>query len=222
MVLNLKPYAESFLEILRSVRRVNVIVLCEGARDAETLKIVARRLGLEDHDVAITDCEGINTLRRDLLPTVLALIIGKVVHKAKIVATLIDSNELSIEDRFRGFIDGVKSRGYEPKDIKKVCHSTWISSLSIPSLGRKISFIISISGLPEKFPNFKSHTIEDHILYLKMLEGRVNDSLLITAQNAKELIKPSDIDLLHEAETDSLEKAFNHIACLLRLIKTAA
>jgi len=73
MLVQLKA-SDSFTTILSRVRKAKALILCEGSRDAETVKAIARRIGLTEklEGVTVTDAEGVNMLRRGLLPVAYA------------------------------------------------------------------------------------------------------------------------------------------------------
>ena len=215
MIVRLRAH-NAFLEMLGEVRKVDAIVLCEGAREALAVEKVGTRLGAvgEKKNVAIVDSEGLDALRTGMLPAILAFIVKKVVRKAKAVGVLIDMEELNYESRLRGLLDSVRAREYEVGEPERVCRATWRTVVSTRQ--REVPVVVSISGLPE-FP-LERHTIEDHLLQLKILEGRESRDVVNRIKRAEEAVSREDARLLDEARESNLGKAFEHVLCLLKSV----
>ncbi len=98
----------SFIQLFSSVKRVKAIILCEGSREA------------------VTDSDGINTLKGDVLLAILSLIIGKAVSKPKPVAVVVDANRKSPVDRINEIKNGLTLRKYDVTEEKQVCINTWM------------------------------------------------------------------------------------------------
>ena len=81
---------------------------------------------------------------------------------------------------------------------------------------REVQVVISLSGIL-KF-RLEKHAIEDHLLYLKILEGAVSDEVLGRIKRAEEVVSKEDVRLLDEEREESLKETFRHILCLLRSI----
>ena len=111
--------SDFLIQIVKRVRVVRAIVLCEGERDVKVLKAIAKRLGLLDtlRDVAVTDSEGINTLKGTVFPTILSLILGKVI-RVKPLAPIVDVNKLTTEESVQAIMDSVRSREYKVLSCK--------------------------------------------------------------------------------------------------------
>lgn len=213
--------SSSFVELLSSVKRVEAVILCEGSTDAEALKALANRLGLAQDlkNVAITDAEGVNTLRESVLPALLALIAGKVISKPKPIAVIVDADDLRPEARARGLLDALRSRGYRSASLEQVCKNTWRVNLEGETSAR-IPLIITVNGVfREQFGHFEVHELEDHVVYLKLLEGRMDAGALRSARRARELVAVDDFDLLHGADTHHVREAFSHMSCLLNALR---
>lgn len=208
--------SDAFLKLVRKVRRVDALVLCEGDMEAQVVEKLGSRLGMvnEKKSIAVIDCEGLNALRKGMLPAVLALIIGKVVRKARVLGVLIDLEELDYEGRLKGLLDGIKACGYEVGALEEACEATWRATVVAPH--REVQVVISLSGIL-KF-RLEKHAIEDHLLYLKILEGAVSDEVLGRIKRAEEVVSKEDVRLLDEAREESLKETFRHILCLLRSI----
>ena len=208
--------SDAFLVLLKRVRRVDALVLCEGAMEALVVEKLSARLRVvsEKKNVAVIDCEGLDALRRGVLPAVLALVIGKVVRRAKVLGVLIDLEELDYEGRLRSLLDGIKARGYDIGELERVCEATWRVVVAMPR--REARIVVSLSGIPEF--ELERHTIEDHLLYLKVLEGAIADGVVSRIERAGEAVSKEDVSLLDEARGGNLEKAFGHVLCLLRSV----
>jgi hypothetical protein len=221
LIVQLKA-SDSLVQLLSRVRRVNTIVLCEGSRDAEVFKAVARRLGFTERlgDVAVTDAEGVNTLRRDLLPTLVALIAGKVVSRPKPIAVIVDSDRFKAEERAKALVDALRSRGYTATELQQVCSSTWRTNVGHQQREQASTpLLVTVNGIFEHpFNNLEAHELEDHIAYLKMLEGMLKPEDIVGVRRASSLVTVDDYRLLEAASLESLRAAFKHVVCLLNTL----
>jgi len=212
--------SDSFMAIVSRMRKARALVLCEGSRDAEAIKAIARRLGLAERleGVIVTDAEGVNRLRKDLLPVALALIIGKVVSRLVPVVLIVDANREKPEDRVRGFIGSLRSRNYEVAEPEPVCVNVW--RIAVKRAGDELQLLIAVNGVFEgPFHGLEAHELEDHIAYLKLIEGLIAGEDLLKARKASDLVKlDEDFTLLDKASVDKIERAFSHITCILRIL----
>lgn len=211
----------SFIELLSSVKRVEAVVLCEGSTDAEAFKALANKLGLAEglKSVAVTDAEGVNTLRGAVLPGLLALIVGKVVSRPKPIAVIVDADDLKPEERTGGLLDVLRSRGFKSASLEQACENTWRVDLE-GETSTRIPLIITVNGVfREQFGHFEVHELEDHLVYLKLLEGRIDAGALRSARRAKELVAVDDFELLHSADARHVREAFAHMSCLLNVLR---
>ncbi len=218
MIIQLKA-SESFIAMVSQVKSVKAIILCEGSSDAEVLKALARRLGFIEKlkNVAVTDAEGINTLRRDVFPTLLALIVGKVVSRPKPIAVVVDANAFKPEERVKSLVDSLESRGYRVPERKPECNNVWM--LRIQRGSEEISLIVAVNGVfEEPFTVLEAHELEDHLAYLKLLENRLSREKILNAKRAEELVTESDTALLDNASVEHVEEAFKHMTCLLQTL----
>ena len=218
MVIQLKA-SDSFVAMVSRVKRVKAIILCEGSRDAEVLKALARRLGFVEklENVAVTDAEGFNALRRDVFPALLALIVGKVVGRPKPIAVVVDADAFKPEERVKSFVDSLESRGYRVPEHKPACNNVWM--LRIQRDSEEIPLIVAVNGVfEEPFTKLEAHELEDHLAYLKLLENRLSREKILEAKRAEELVTASDTALLDNAGAEHVEEAFKHITCLLQAL----
>jgi len=217
-VIQLKA-SDSFIQLVSEVKKVKGIILCEGLREAETLKILAKRLSLvgELEGFAITDSEGINTLRSALLPALLALIIGKVVSKPKPVVLVVDADRFKPEERVKWLRDSLASRGYRALESRQICSAVWL--LKVQRNYEEIPLLIAVNGVfSEPFTSIEIHELEDHVVYLKLLEGHLTEEDIRRVKKAAELVADRDYELFNSASREHVEEAFKHYVCLLKAL----
>jgi len=212
MLLQLRT-TDAFIKLISGFGKAHAIILCEGSTEAEVVKAVNRRLNILNGKVrvAVTDCEGINTLRRKILPLIISLITTKVIIKAKILGIVLDAEDLSPNERMRSIMDSLRSR-----NISITCEiingNVWRILLSD---GKTI--IIAVNGILN-YDWFTKHAIEDRILLLKELEGLVDSSIIRNVKEASTLVSRNDLQLINNANINNIKTSFKHIAKLLELI----
>lgn len=222
MLVQLKA-SDAFKEIIASVKKVKAIVLCEGGNDVKVFKIVAKRLGFTDRlrDVVVTDAEGLDVLRRDLFPSMLSLIVGRVISRPKPLALLIDANKSAPNERVSSIIDALKSREvYDVVSCTQICSCTWIMDIKTPAIG-EIPVLIAVSGIfHSPFEELETHELEDHIAYLKLLTGNLGEGEVKRVKRASQLVTNNDFSLVESVDARTLTKAFEHMECLLEQLTT--
>ena len=220
MITQLKA-SDTFIKVITRVKKVRAIILCEGARDTEVLKAVARRLNLvkELENVAVTDAEGIDTLTKEMLPTIIKLMVVKVISRPKPIAMVVDADDVKPEVKVRSIVDGLKSKlqsnGAEVHG--KICDNVW--RIVVKRGSEEIPILVAVNGVfEEPFTAFILHELEDHIVYLKLLENRLVRDSFPRGGRARELVIEEDFELLDNAERVHVEKAFKHLVCLLQIL----
>lgn len=224
MIIQLKAI-DSFVKLISQFEKADILILCEGQHDVEIFKMISKRLTHIKHfekiNVAITDAEGLNLLKRHMLPSTLALIIGKVVRRVKSVVVIVDAEELRPEERVESFVNSLRSREYEVRSeqLEQLCYQVWRLHLSVEE--RKILMFIVVNGIFDvnEFQRFKKHILEDHIVYLKILENLFSRDKLLGIDDAKEITKENDLKLIENANESNVREAFKHINCLLEILK---
>jgi len=212
MILQLRA-TDAFTELISRFRRAHAIILCEST-EVEVVKAVNKRLNILDGEVrvAITDCEGVNTLRREVLPSIIGLISTKVITKARVLGVVLDAEDLSPNERVRGITDGLRSRNVS-LTCDAVNDNVWRITLS-----NDRTVIVAVSGIMN-YHWFTKHTIEDHILLLKELEGLVDSSTIRNVREASTLVSRDDLLLINNANINNVKTSFKHLVKLLEHIR---
>ena len=213
MILQLRT-TDAFIKLISEFERAHAIILCEGSTEAEVVKAINKRLDILDGwvRVAITDCEGINTLRKKILPFIVRVIALKVLSKARVLGVVLDAEDLSPNERVRGITDGLRSRKVS-LTCKAVNNNVWRITLS-----NDRTVIMAVSGIMN-YDRFTKHTIEDNILLLKELEGLVDSNTIRNAREASTLVSRNDLQLINNASTNNIKTSFKHIVKLLNLAR---
>jgi len=222
MAIQLKS-SDSFVKLVTRVKAVRGVVLCEGLRDAEVLKALAERVGFAEalSDVAVTDSEGFNALRGEVLPSLLALIMGKVISRPKPLAVVVDADRLSPRDRVEAIADSLRSRGYRVADAESICNGTWV--LKVAWSAGATTLLAAVNGVfVEPFATLETHELEDHVAYLKLLMGLLTEGDVRGVRKASELVSTRDFALIESSSREHLEKAFEHFLCLHRTLARLA
>lgn len=213
--------SDSFLKVVSAMKRVSALVLCEGSRDAEALKAVAGRLGLAEvlGNVAVTDAEGIATLMRNVLPAALRLIVGKVASRP--VAAVVDADDAEPGERVRSLYDSLAAHGYRVSEPRHRCPSVW--EARVVRGGDELPLLVAVNGVYEgPFDRFGIHELEDHVAYLKLLEGRLTEEDVSRASRSSDLVVKDDYEALGGAAPERVRRAFSHFECLLRALAEGA
>jgi hypothetical protein len=180
LITQLKPWEEAFMKILMDVKRLDIIVICEGRSDVEVYKSVLRKLasGVERKvSIGFTDAEGLDNIPE--LATAIATL-SKHSRKLKALVIAIDADEYRAEDRASGLVDSLRARGIVVESFEKRGLYDQVYVVNISSNGRRLKALILINGdftIPAK-----KHMLEDHCV--KLLGIPVERSI----NSSKELI----------------------------------
>lgn len=104
-------------------------------------------------------------LSENLLPALLALIVGKVLSKPKPIATIIDADRAAPREKARNLANSLEARGYGILEDKPVCNNVW--DLKVRRGNDEVHILAAINGVfQEPFTTFETHELEDHFAYL--------------------------------------------------------
>jgi hypothetical protein len=211
LITQLKPREEAFMKILMDVKRLDIIVICEGRSDVEVYKSVLRKLasGVERKvSIGFTDAEGLDNIPE--LATAIATL-SKHSRKLKALVIAIDADEYRAEDRASGLVDSLKARGIVVESFEKRGLYDQVYVVNISSNGRRLKALILINGdftIPAK-----KHVLEDHCV--KLLGIPVERSI----NSSKELIGDigACIRRIEELPRDVVCEYFRHICRALEI-----
>ena len=186
-------------------KKFDCIILCEGDKDAEIIKILNNILGLQLGDnVAVTYAGGIRNLY-DLAKYISVL--ARLSRKLKLLGILLDLDDKKPEDRFYSVKNSLSTAGLHLGDVKMLSPQVYNALLKIDdrSLDIKIA-LMGVMDLP-----FKRHMIEDHIIKTAIYNGYISLNELNKFKNAKELLAVFSGDIRgipNHARVDGLRRAF--------------
>ncbi len=157
--LQLKPAEELFLKIARDLMRLDALVLCEGARDAELLKLVAGEPGIR---LGITDCGGIREVY-EIGRYVAAL--ARLSRRLRSLGVLVNADEYKPVERADGIVRSLREHGIETGDLEPISEDLFRAQVE----GRPL--IICVAGRMD-LP-VDGHCIEDHVLMALISAGEL-------------------------------------------------
>ncbi len=163
-ITQLKPWEHAFMKILMDVKRLDVIIICEGRSDVEVYKSVLRKLtsGVERRvSIGFTDAEGLENIPE--IATAIATL-SKHSRKLKTLVIAIDADEYRAEDRASMLVDSLRARGIVVESFEKCGLYDQVYVVNISSNGRRLKVLILINGdftIPAK-----KHVLEDHCVKL--------------------------------------------------------
>jgi len=110
-LLQLKPLQNSFYEVIfRRLKRLDVVVLCEGTSEAEVVKRVLSRFRIHGVSVGVTDCEGIENVPRI---TWAMLTLVRISRRLSAIVVVIDAEALRTDERARSIVKSLTSKQKE-------------------------------------------------------------------------------------------------------------
>ncbi|MCD6514831.1 MAG: hypothetical protein J7L07_07895 [Candidatus Odinarchaeota archaeon] len=216
MIIQLKPSDVSFTEFLfNKLKKLDIILLCEGKTDVETVKAIVDKLNIEINlTIGITDCEGIDKV----IPLTNAIILlARLSRKMKKLAILVNVETMDFEDRVKSIADSLNAHNLTVSELKRSAENESVFTLKIkPDGNRILPLIVAVSGIKEF--NFEKHCIEDHAVKLMLLERKISSNELSKYSEAKQIISGNEIiNEIKKAHKENIKRAFSHIVHLLVL-----
>ncbi|MHA1506470.1 MAG: DUF3226 domain-containing protein [Candidatus Asgardarchaeia archaeon] len=213
MLVQLKPSEESFTSfVLNRLKRLDVILLCEGRTEVEIIKAVVKKLDVEVKlHIGLTDCEGIDALPR--LASTVALL-ANLSRKLKVLSVLVDAETMNFIDRVNNIISSLRAKKLWTTSPQPIAKCDQVFQLYIKTYFRKLPLIIAVSGIKEF--EFVKHCIEDHGVRLMLLERNIDSQEVLKYSEAEQIVRRNElIEIIKNSKRENTEKAFNHITCLL-------
>jgi len=215
MFVQLKPHYEAFYRfVFNRLMKLDALILCEGRTETEVVKRIAEKLGisLREFSVGVTDCEGIEVVPR-MTSAVLAL--AKLSRRLKVMVVVIDAENMDVESRLRSFTNSLKAKGAQTSTPSPINEQVY--SIKVTVENRTLVMIIAVSGdfiLP-----FQRHKLEDHVVRLLLLNGKVSEEDLRRYRDSKEVINRDRIvEFIENSDEECVRHAFRHIhLALLKL-----
>ena len=217
MIVQLKPRSEAFSAfIFRGLKRLDAIVLCEGKTEVEVYKAVLRRLDIElPGALGVTDCEGLAAVPRIAAATAL---LAALARKLKTIAVIVDAERWTYRKRFESFLDSLRSVGALEVAHEVRTHHAQVYEATITS-PRQLKLLVAINGdlgLP-----YQTHSIEDHLVRLAILEGLIAPhqvSGVLTAKQLLEVAAIRSLEMLKDAKPENVERALEHLVLITKLL----
>jgi len=209
-LLQFKPRENSFIKIARAVDiYLKTIILCEGSRDAEVIKVLCKKLGINLRNTGITDCGGIKELTR-IARYIIA--ISRVSYRLKTVGVLIDTDKDQPDKRFRDFKNALLARKIEITQEYKLNNQNFLLQVG------NIKLVVHIAG--DLSFNFDSHSFDDYLVKLMILENyKINIEQFRTAKQIISHMQMNIYDLIFKAHNKNIFTAFSKTLKFLNTIK---
>lgn len=215
-LIQLKPQEQFWLQMCKNLtRRFRVMILCEGKRDAEVLKALVGKLEIPLRgNIGITDCGGIPAIK-DVAIFVATL--ARLSRKLAKIAVIVDADTHTFDQKAGSIIDSLKANKIDIKETRQVAESLHNAKTE------KLDILIQIAGIKD-LP-FQKHTIDDYIVQLLLLEGKIEDKEIKKAREAKEIVDEQEEDaktIIENTEREKVEQAFRNIMDLLKVVASTA
>jgi len=212
-LIQLKPKEQAFYDMARNLtRKFRVIVLCEGEKDAEILKVIIAKIGMPlSGNIGITDCGGDPSIR-DV--AVYAATLAKLSRRLQTIVVMVDANRHASAARAKSVIDSLNALGIDIMETQEVEESLYKAKTE------RLDILVQIVGIKE-LP-FKKHTIEDHVIQLLILEGKIKKEQIEKTVEAKEILdeqKEKIRSIIENSKKENVEQAFKNIIELLRVLR---
>ena len=199
--------------VIRSRPWFYAIVLCEGEDDERVFKSIAGKLGLHPtRTIGVAHAGGIGTLPK--LASAVAVLV-KLMRRARVLAVILDAEELDPERRAQDLADSIRGMGLEASTPEPVEGCSQVYRLRV----NNIDLYVAVSGVPE-YGSLEKHKIEDHGLKLRILEGKLDPAIVESIRDSKQAVTLEEMlsDIM-EASPENVKRAYPHIACLIELLQ---
>jgi len=216
----LKPLHESFYNIIfGKLRSLDAIIVCEGATEAEIVKVIAKKLKLgESLKLGVTDSEGLTNVPK---VTSAVVVLVTLARRLKAIGVLVDAENMDSLSRARSIVDSMRSQNINVNHLKPLESGECTNVYEASIVSSQVKLVIVVSGDPS-LP-FKTHTIEDHGVKLKILGGHISIEELSNYENAKEIMRREDlIREVEQSKPEHVREAFKNIYCAIKHVEILA
>ncbi len=216
-MIQLKPREESFQAIVSNLtKKFDAIILCGGKSDAEIIKILNRKVGLQlGNNIAITHSEGIRNMLK--LAKYIS-VLSRLSRKLKLLGIIIDLDDKKPEERFNSIKNSLNAANLQLESIQKLKQQVYNGILKINN--RSLDIKIALAGLTE-LP-FQRHMIEDYITKIALTKNQITQEIPKQFNSAKTLLQVLQINIrsiLNNTGKQELEEVFEPIVTMLEKIK---
>lgn len=199
---------DSFIRLARNMIRLNVLMLCEGSDDIDTLKSLIEKLNMQlPRFVGVSDCGGISKLE-ELAPVV--SMICRLSRRTRKIVLIIDANTKTAQQRVNSLKQSLESHFVRIENLHQVSDSIYGATFE------RFDFLIKIVGKMD-LP-FKGHEMEDYAVQLLKLKEEVEESQLVRFSKASDFIEEygkKANQIIEESEETDVKKAYENIIDLL-------
>jgi 5S rRNA maturation endonuclease (ribonuclease M5) len=200
-LLQLKPKEQAFYQMARDLtKKLKNIILCEGKDDVETLKALISALNITCRNVGITDCEGISSLEEI---AVYVATLARLSRNLEKIALVVDMDDKTARQRIQSLLNSLKAREVGVEEIQAISES-----LCKIKAG-KLEVIVKAVGNVE-LP-FQRHTMEDYLVKLLLLNGRIQNQQLMNVEEAKEIIEQEAHTIIRNSPIENVKLAYKNI-----------
>ena len=210
----LKPIEQSFFRVCRDLtKKFRAIILCEGDKDATTLKSLIAKMNVQiTGNIGITDCGGFPTIR-EIAAYVASL--ARLSRKLAKIALIVDANEESLDQRFRSIVDSLRANGVNVQSTQTIAESIYMAKTESLDILIKIAGIVNLS--------LQSHAMEDYAIQLLIIGDEVEERQLNSFRTAKDFLNQIDREpeeIIRQSQDERVEQAYENIIELLHLISS--
>ena len=203
---------DNFIRLARnSMFRLQVLILCEGSDDIDTLQALIGKLNVQlPRYSGVSDCGGISKLE-ELAPFVAT--ICNLRKRTRKIVLIIDANTRTAQQRVNSLKQSLESHHVRIENLHQVSDSIYGATFE------RFDFLIKAVGKMD-LP-FKSHEMEDYAVYLLRIKAEVGDNQLVNFHKASDFIKEhgkkADV-IIEESEESDVRKAYENIIDLLNTL----
>lgn len=199
---------DSFIRLARNMIRLEVLILCEGSDDIDTLKSLVEKLNIQlPNHVGISDCGGITKLRQ-FAPIVST--ICRLSKRTRKIVLIIDVNTNTPQEKVTSLQQSLASHFVHIENLRRVSDSFYRATFE------RFEILILIVGNLDL--SFKSHEMEDHAIHLLMLKGEIEESHILNFVKASDFIEEygkKANQIIEESEETQVTEAYEDVINLL-------
>lgn len=202
---------DNFIRLARNMIKLDVLMLCEGSDDIDTLKTLIGKLNVQlPRHIGVSDCGGDSKLK-ELAPIV--AMICRLSKRTRKIVLIVDANTRTAQQRVNSLKQSLESHHVRIENLHQVSDSIYGATFE------RFDFLIKAVGKVD-LP-FKSHEMEDYAVYLLRVKGEVEDSQLVGFCKASDFIeeygKKADV-IIEESEESDVREAYENIIDLLNTL----
>jgi hypothetical protein len=202
---------QALILVLKQIKSVKAIILCEGIDDIDTIEAVVNKMGIPIIDnVALSECGGDCKLME--LSSIVATL-ATLSRKIETIVLVLDADTYSIPQRTNSLVQSLRAHLVDVGEPEPVYGSIYKTN------NVRLRFLIKIVGKLDL--SLESHEMEDYSIHLLLQRDLIQNSDLANYQKSSDFLEQNRkkaVEIINESSIEEVKQSFDNIIKLVELL----